>query len=200
MFNIVFMNKKLSKKRSKAKSGLLKRRQLKLPLLGVLVLSVLVLGYMVTRSQASTIIPLTPGTSWQWQLTGTLDPNVLDNVTNPKKMYDIDLYDNTAASISALKAKGIVVVCYFSAGTSENWRPDYSSFTAAVKGSAVQGWAGENWLDVRNTAVLGPIMSARMDLAVTKGCDGLEPDNVDGYSNSSGFPMTAADQLTYNRL
>jgi hypothetical protein len=143
------------------------------------------------------IKPLTPGTTWNWQLTGTINTTILDASTNPKKMMDIDLEDNSAATISTLKKKGIAVICYFSAGTSEDWRSDYSKFTAAVKGNKVDGWAGENWLDVRNTAVLKPIMTARMDVAVSKGCDGLEPDNVDGYSNNSGFPLTASDQINY---
>ena len=43
-------------------------------------------------------------------------------------------------------------------------------------------------------------MKSRLDLAVQKGCDGVEPDNVDGYTNTPGFPLTAADQLAYNRL
>ena len=41
-------------------------------------------------------------------------------------------------------------------------------------------------------------MSGRMDLAKTKGCDGLEPDNVDAYENDSSFTLTANDQITYN--
>ena len=41
-------------------------------------------------------------------------------------------------------------------------------------------------------------MSARLDLAVAKGCDGVEPDNVDAYENDPGFPLTAATQLDYN--
>ncbi len=43
-------------------------------------------------------------------------------------------------------------------------------------------------------------MLRRLDLAVTKGCDGVEPDNMDGYANDSGFPLTAEDQLTFNRF
>jgi hypothetical protein len=43
-------------------------------------------------------------------------------------------------------------------------------------------------------------MAARYDLAVAKGCDGVEPDNVDGYANNTGFPITYQDQLVYNRL
>ena len=42
-------------------------------------------------------------------------------------------------------------------------------------------------------------MRARLDLAVTKRCDGVEPDNVDGYTNNTGFPLTGADQLAYNQ-
>lgn len=40
----------------------------------------------------------------------------------------------------------------------------------------------------------------RLDVAVYKGCDGVEPDNVDGYTNNTGFILTAEDQLMYNRF
>jgi hypothetical protein len=43
-------------------------------------------------------------------------------------------------------------------------------------------------------------MQQRLDLAVQKGCDGVEPDNVDGYANESGFDLGYADQLAYNRM
>ncbi len=33
-----------------------------------------------------------------------------------------------------------------------------------------------------------------------KGFDAVEPDNMDGYRNDTGFPLTATDQLHYNRL
>lgn len=57
---------------------------------------------------------------------------------------------------------------------------------------------GERWLDIRRIDLLGPIMGARMDLAKTKGCDGLEPDNVDAYENDSGFKLTDSNQIAYN--
>ncbi len=135
----------------------------------------------------------TPMTTWQWQLTGNVDQSF--NV----QAYDIDLFDNSAATITSLHSAGRKVICYISAGTYENWRPDASSFPAGVKGSE-NGWPGENWLDVRQVGILGTIMGARMDLAVQKGCDAIEPDNIDGYSNSTGFPLTANDQIVYNRL
>ena len=102
-------------------------------------------------------------------------------------------------TIAQLKAAGHKVVCYFSAGSSEDWRPDYAKFVAADKGKALDGWAGEKWLDVRSANVRA-VMAGRLDLAKSKGCDGVEPDNVDGYSNSTGFTLSAADQLDYNRF
>jgi hypothetical protein len=43
-------------------------------------------------------------------------------------------------------------------------------------------------------------MRKRLDRAVASHCDGVEPDNVDGYQNSPGFPLTAATQRDYNRF
>jgi Uncharacterized conserved protein len=112
-------------------------------------------------------------------------------------MYDIDLFDaSNSTVINQLHAKGIVVICYFSAGTYENWRPDAGQFPAAAMGKS-NGWAGENWIDTRNTTVRD-IMKKRLDLAASINCDGVEPDNVDGYSNSTGFALTAATQIDFN--
>ena len=113
-------------------------------------------------------------------------------------MYDIDLFDTSAAQIAALKARGVHVVCYVDVGTYEDFRSDAASFPAAVLGQQ-NGWPGEQWLDIRRLDLLAPILRARMDMAVSKGCDGIEPDNVDGYTNSTGFSLTATDQLTFNR-
>lgn len=134
-----------------------------------------------------------PGTLWQWQLTGTVD------TTFDVAMYDIDLFDGPESTIRGLRPDR-VVVCYFSAGSWEDWRPDAADFPESVKGNALDGWPGEKWLDIRDLATLGPVMEARLDLAVAKGCVGVEPDNVDGYANTTGFPLTAADQLAYNRF
>jgi len=114
-------------------------------------------------------------------------------------VYDIDLYNNDAQAIASLQAAGHKVVCYFSAGSAEDFRADYAQFTAADKGKGLDGWPGEYWLDTRSTNVRN-IMLARLDLAKTKGCDAVEPDNVDGYTNSTGFPLTAATQLDYNQF
>ena len=43
-------------------------------------------------------------------------------------------------------------------------------------------------------------MQKRLDHAVERGCVGVEPDNMDGYANDTGFDLTADDQLDYNRF
>ncbi|MDH5218128.1 MAG: endo alpha-1,4 polygalactosaminidase [Gammaproteobacteria bacterium] len=136
--------------------------------------------------------------TWQWQLQGTIDINYDVNV------YDIDLFDAPQSTIEALHAQGRKVICYFSAGSYENFRDDASQFENADLGNSLDGWENENWLDIRSANVR-KIMQARLDLAVTKKCDGVEPDNMDAYdaSNKAGFssdPLIAADQLDYNRF
>jgi hypothetical protein len=111
-------------------------------------------------------------------------------------MYDIDLFNTTAQTIATLKAKGIAVVCYFSAGSYEAWRPDAGDIPTAARGEKMEGW-DELWLDIRSTGVRD-VMKKRLDLAKQKGCDGVEPDNVDGYLNQTGFPLSAKDQLDFN--
>jgi hypothetical protein len=131
-------------------------------------------------------------TFWQIQLQGTL--NTTYNVT----VYDIDLFDTSEASIAALQTAGRKVICYFSAGSSENWRDDFGDLSASSMGNELDGWAGERWLDIRSQDVLD-LMLARLDLAVEKGCDGVDPDNVNGYQNDTGFDLSAREQLAFNR-
>ncbi|MGQ9815315.1 MAG: endo alpha-1,4 polygalactosaminidase [Candidatus Roseilinea sp.] len=132
--------------------------------------------------------------SFQIQYTGALDTSV------DVAVFNLDLFDTPSAVIQTLRARRIFVMCYFSAGSYEDWRPDAQLFSAEVLGNDMAGWPGEKWLDVRRFDLLGSIMEARLELAVQKGCDGVDPDNVDGYRNDTGFPLTAQDQLAYNRF
>ena len=134
-----------------------------------------------------------PGTSWQWQLTGTIDTSF------KVAMYDIDLFTTAPAIIDELHAQGRKVICYLSAGTYEPGRPDSADFPSSVIGNELADWPGEHWLDTRS-AVVRNLMRRRLDLAVRKHCDGVEPDNVDSFENNPGFPLTAAAQVDYNRF
>jgi len=131
--------------------------------------------------------------NWQWQLSGTVDTSVA------AQLYDIDLFDSPATLVAQLHAAGRKVACYLDAGSWENWRPDAGKFPAAVLGKPLGGWPGERYVDIRRLDVLGPILAARVALCQAKGFDAVEFDNVDAYENDSGFPLTGADQLRFNR-
>jgi len=160
------------------------------------------------------------GERWQYQLqgvaayasTGGINVNIsavpyTGGAAVRPSVFDIDLYTDQAisgnnttfntAAVNAIHAAGGHAICYVSAGTWENWRVDASQFPASVKGSK-NGWPGELWLDIRATSILLPIMDARAAKCRQAGFDGIEWDNVDGYSNRTGFPLTANDQLNYD--
>lgn len=134
------------------------------------------------------------GMSWQIQFADLpVDQSV------EAELYVIDLFDSDASVVQALHAQGRRVVCYISAGSWEEWRPDADQFPPEVIGAAYDGWPGERWLDIRQIDLLAPILRARLDLCRSRGFDGVDPDNVDGYQNESGFPLTYEAQLRFNR-
>lgn len=161
-------------------------------------------------SQAATWYIPPPQTSFFWQLTGTL------NLAYNASVFDIDAWDTSAATIAALHKQGKKVICYFSAGSYEDWRPDASQFPSSVKGAKLcsttndagrctKYWPGERWIDVRSSAVKA-IMEARIKMAAGKGCDGVEPDNVDAYEIDTQdpkgqpitkFSITKQDEVAY---
>lgn len=132
-----------------------------------------------------------PGTSWQWQLTGDFDASI------EAEVYDLDLFETSPETVAGLHARGKRVLCYLSAGSQEDWRPDAGDFPKEIIGRSYTGWPGERWLDIRRIDLLAPIMGARLDLCAAKGFDGVEADNLDSYQAKTGFPLTAADQRTY---
>ena len=112
-------------------------------------------------------------------------------------VWDVDLFETGAAEIAALQAAGGYVICYFSAGSIEDWRPDVGVIEESAIGLPLDDWPGENWLDIRADSTLA-LVESRMALAERAGCDGVEPDNVDGFSNESGFPLGESDQIEFN--
>jgi len=114
-------------------------------------------------------------------------------------VYDIDGQGATAADVAAIHAAGAIAVCYVDVGTLENFRPDYSQFPSSVIGPPVAGWPGENWLLVSaaNQSVILPLMQARFQQwCMAKGFDAIEPDNLDGWTNTSDIDQT--DNLSYD--
>ena len=133
------------------------------------------------------------GDTLQVQYSGTISLSV------DATIYDLDVDDTPASTVAALHARGRHVFCYIDAGAWENYRADASRFPAAVLGKAMDGWPDERWLDIRKMSLLAPLLRHRLDTCAAKGFDGVDPDNINGYTNATGFPLKAADQLSFNR-
>ncbi len=141
--------------------------------------------------QAARIWQPTQGLSWQLQYAGAL-------AATDAQVVDLDGVETSTAQVAALHAQGKKVVCYFSAGSWENWRPDRKKFPKSVIGKKLDGWPDERWLDIRQLKQLMPIMSKRLDQCRDKGFDAVDPDNLDGYANApTGFPLRSKHSLAY---
>lgn len=175
------------------------------PILACMLLLVVACGPTASGgAQSETPVPTTsaalspwrPTVASSWQIQYAALPV---DLSVDAQVYDLDLFTTDMDTVAALHAKGRNVVCYFSAGSYEPYRPDSGQFPADVRGKPIEGFADERWLDLRRLDALGPILRVRLDLAVQRGCDGVDPDNVDGYRNKTGFPLAAQDQLAFNR-
>lgn len=141
------------------------------------------------------------GSTWNYLLVEPLNLTTLQSLPQPPtfSIWDIDLFDNSASTISTLQSpahNSTKIICYFSAGTYENWRPDANQFPSSDLGDSLSGWAGERWINISRPAIR-EIMVKRLDMAVSKGCNGVDPDNVDGYSNQNGLGLTQSDSINY---
>ena len=135
-----------------------------------------------------------PTTSpWQWQLQGQIDLSV------PAGVYEVDGFETPRRTVTALHRLGRKVICYLDVGSWERYRPDASKFPPALLGAVYSGYPDERWLDVRRIDLLAPLLRDRFDICRSKGFDAVEPDNIAGYENRTGFPLEAADQLRFNR-
>ncbi|WVQ69620.1 uncharacterized protein L199_007840 [Kwoniella botswanensis] len=135
-----------------------------------------------------------------------------------KTMYVVDMAQSTSEQIANYHAKGKTVGCYFSAGTWEPYRSDAKQFlpecycgpnvsidsTGRCTGSGsdanLLGEWGEWWLDIRSEKCLNnikSIMTDRIKAAKQKGCDSVDPDNVDAWTNQQDFGITKQDEVNY---
>jgi hypothetical protein len=128
---------------------------------------------------------------WQYQLTG--EPDFDSDID----LFVVDLFQTDAAELAALRAQGKVSVAYLSAGTVESFRSDADDFPESAIGHTLIRYPDEAWLDIRDPGVRA-VMAERLEIARSKGFDGVLPTNLSGYSTDTGFDLTAADQLAYS--
>lgn len=133
----------------------------------------------------------TPLSTWQIQLTGTLD------TTEDAQVYTFDL-ETPLSVIRALHDTGRIVICYFSAGTMEPFRSDASRFPEASLGAPLPSYPNERWIDVRDSTVRS-IMQDRVAKAAEAGCDGIHPSGLAAFLANTELDFVRADQLAYNR-
>lgn len=159
------------------------------------------------RPTAAAAARPSPTTTWHLDIENPVD------LTKDAQFFDIDMFDNESTDyVGKLHARGRKVICYFSAGSSETARPDHGRLPPPAIGDKMCGW-DEHWLDTRHAGVR-EVMKGRLDRAKAMGCDGVDPDNMDGYTHKArqpdeedpactgktGFPLTAATQLDFNRF
>ncbi len=138
------------------------------------------------------------GVDWDWQLS--------EPIKSPAgiAVFDTDKDSVTRAQIMALNAAGVYTICYVSVGTTETFRNDVnmfhdmSIFQRPVVGKRYGDWPDEFFLDLNNPALRYAMQRRFMECAV-KGFQAIEPDNMDVYTNDSGFDISRADTLRYIR-
>jgi hypothetical protein len=131
-----------------------------------------------------------PLTTWQIQLSGTLDTTV------DARVYISDI-ETSPSVIRALHNAGRISICYFSGGTMEPFREDARDFPPESLGMQLSSY-DERWIDVRNPTVRS-IMQARLAKAASVECDGVHASGLAAFDRPTGFNFDRADQLAYNR-
>jgi hypothetical protein len=163
------------------------------PLAAVLAMVALAACGSASSSEAARWMPKPTTAPWQWQLQGRIDTSI------PAPVYEVDGFDVSKRVVRRLHSRGRKVICYLDVGSWERYRPDRDAFPKQVIGRRYEGYPDERWLDIRRIDLLAKPLKARFDLCRRKGFDAVEPDNVNGFTNRTGFPLTAADQLRFNR-
>jgi hypothetical protein len=137
--------------------------------------------------------PLPTSAPWQWQLQGRIDTSVGAGV------YDVDGFEAPRRTVRKLHEQGRHVICYLDVGSWESFRPDAGAFPRSVIGRRYEGFPDERWLDIRHFHRFSKPLEHRFAICARKGFDAVEPDNVAGWENKTGFPISAAAQLRFNR-
>lgn len=149
-----------------------------------------------------------PGDTWEYQTRNRLKSKAALNERNLERnptgaaVFDIDLFQNDKALIDELHANDTKVICYFSAGTAELWRQDANYFPPHAQGLGQAKKMGSRWLNI-NDGTVQQLMRKRVDLAVNKDCDAIDPAFIDAYQwpvEGTGFSITEDDAVAYVKM
>lgn len=156
------------------------------------VASLLMASAGAAAAQPARWVPL-PTDTFQYQLSGRIDLSV------DAQVFDLDADETPRSVVRAIHASGRRAICYIDAGTWESYRSDKGRYPSSILGKRVDGWPDERWVDIRRLDVLKPILRARVDRCAAKGFDGVEYDWTDSYLHDTGFRISRAHQLRFDR-
>lgn len=151
-----------------------------------LTLGICLLSSPAAQAGSGTLYPLIP---WTIQLDGEVA-----DIPEGMGLMEVDLADTPKETIRALKHRGVFVLCYFSAGTHENWRADVGAVDMTALGEKLPDWEGETYWDYRDLGVRD-VLTARIEQAGAKGCDGIDPDNIDSFEAGSELGLSRGDAV-----
>jgi hypothetical protein len=154
-----------------------------------------VLGITTADASPAHWLPHPTTAPWQWQLQGKV------KTTIPAAVYDIDGFETPASTVRQLHRQGRKAICYLDVGSWESYRPDKGQFPHSVIGRKYAGFPDERWLDISRFHRFERPLKRRFAMCARKGFDAVEPDNLAGWEkeNRTGFRITRADQLHFNR-
>ena len=97
----------------------------------------------------------------------------------------IDPFDISSpnSEISSLHLRNNQVGCYISVGTGENWRPDFEELKPYLVTKQWGSWKGEYYVSDAIGAL--PVMKSRVDVLSEWGCDYVEFDNMDWFTEET---------------
>ncbi|ORX57832.1 hypothetical protein BCR36DRAFT_344570 [Piromyces finnis] len=118
-------------------------------------------------------------------------------------VLEVDLENTSSSKIQDFHKRGKKVICYFSGGTVEDYRSYFNQYTKVdgLVRNKYSAWPRERWLDYRVSGYKS-LIKQRISEAVSKHCDGIDVDNVDGYQvgdvkNNWSDPLTKQDAIKF---
>lgn len=120
----------------------------------------------------------------------SLSTKVKPDVVLPGTLLAIEPEDYTKTEIAALKAKGVMILGYLSAGSISDERSYYKNLKSYTL-DQLPDWPHEKYLDLRRTAVREWCVSRAKEIKAL-GCDGWWIDNLDVYEYYKSSAMYEA--------
>ncbi|AEO59827.1 glycoside hydrolase family 114 protein [Thermothelomyces thermophilus ATCC 42464] len=153
------------------------------------------------------------GVKWQIVIQSTIDVNPPLEPADAV-VWDLDLYHvaRTPEVVSHLRENNpnTILICYFNAGLTQKSDCDYetrwekSGLLGNVYDPEEPQFDDERWVNIKNQTARDWIKE-RITLARDVGCDGVDPDNIDGYhndedgNNGTGWDLSRDDYVSFVR-